>query len=98
MHFKTYPLKQDGSITAGAQILTGRVEYNLEELEEMERLMKMLKRFAKEGKFMEHAAFWWDKFKQYMKDQAGIEDWRDAVKDESIRVHLASESSDRHIS
>ena len=62
---------KDGSITAGASILTGRVEYNLEELEEMERLMDMLKGLAKEKKFIQSAWFWWDNFQKYLRDQGG---------------------------
>ena len=62
---------QDGSISAGASILTGRVEYNLEELEEMERLMDMLKGLAKEKKFIQSASFWWDRFEKYLRDQGG---------------------------
>ena len=49
--------------------MTGRVEYNMAELEEMERLMDMLKGLAKEKKFMTHAWFWWDNFKKYLKNQ-----------------------------
>ena len=51
--------------------MTGRVEYNLAELQEMERLMNMLKRLAKEKKFMQSTWFWWDNFKKYLKDQGG---------------------------
>ena len=69
---QTLPPPKDGSITAGASILTGRVEYNLAELQEMERLMNMLKRLAKEKKFMASTKFWWDNFKDnYLKTQGG---------------------------
>ena len=64
-----HPPPADGSITAGASILTGRVEYNLAELEEMERLMEMLKQLGREKKFMSSAHFWWDNFKRYLKNQ-----------------------------
>ena len=68
---QTLPPPKDGSITASASIMTGRVEYNLAELQEMERLMNMLKRLAKEKKFMQSTWFWWDNFKKYLKDQGG---------------------------
>ena len=47
------------------------MEYNLEELEEMERLMDMMKGLAKEKKFIQSASFWWDRFEKYLRDQGG---------------------------
>ena len=54
-------------------------------------MIDMLKRLAKEKEILRSASFWWDTFKRFMKEQAGVDDWKDAVKDQSIRVHLASE-------